>query len=202
MTNTKPKTVKKIKIKTIAPAKEPVVKKYEEQHFVDSTRAVWNYSLFCDEDIANFREGTLYNAYEKFGSHQLEVLHQNGFYFSVWAPNATAVSVIGDFNEWKNGKHTLFVRLDMSGIWEGFIPGIQKGQTYKYHIKGFKGVELEKGDPYARRWELRPGTASITWQQEHEWQDHDWMKKRKKKQFPAVPLECIRSAFRQLDATR
>jgi len=107
--------------------------RYEDVNFVDSKKPVWNYSLFTDEDIRNFQDGTLYSAYVKFGSHQLEVLDKTGYYFSVWAPNATEVSVIGDFNNWKKGKHPLFVRLDKSGIWEGFIPDIKKGEKYKYY---------------------------------------------------------------------
>ena len=135
--------------------------KYEEQYFVDSTKPVWNYSLFTDEDIRNYQNGTLYNAYTKFGSHRLNVLNTDGFYFSVWAPNATAVSVIGDFNAWNPVAHDLFVRQDGSGVWEGFIPHFKKGEAYKYRIIGYKGVVVDKGDPYANYWEVRPNTASI-----------------------------------------
>ena len=154
--------------------------KYEDVNFVDSTKPVWNYSFFTDEDIQNFKSGTLYNAYEKFGSHRCEVLDQEGYYFAVWAPNATELSVICDLNNWKKGAHPLFVRLDKSGIWEGFIPGIQKGEKYKYYIRGFKGVEIKKADPYANYCELRPGTASISWHSQPQWTDNAWMKKRKK----------------------
>ena len=158
----------------------PVQTKYEDSHFVDATKSVWNYSLFNDEDIRNFQNGTLYNGYELFGSHQLEVLNKTGFYFAVWAPNATKVSVVGHFNNWKKDEYPLYVRLDSSGIWEGFIPDMKKGEAYKYHIKGYKGVEIDKGDPYANFWEKRPETASITWQMQHNWTDKAWMKKRKK----------------------
>ena len=71
--------------------------------------------------------------------------------------------VTGNFNDWKKDEFPLFVRLDKSGIWEGFIPNFKKGEVYKYHINGYKGVELDKGDPYANFWEKRPQTASITW---------------------------------------
>jgi 1,4-alpha-glucan branching enzyme len=158
----------------------PKIKQYEEQYFVDSEKPVWNYSLFTDEDVQNYQAGTLYNAYTKFGSHQLNVLNTDGFYFAVWAPNATAVSVIGDFNGWNPVAHNLFVRHDGSGIWEGFIPGIQKGLAYKYNIVGYKGKVLDKGDPYCNYWELRPNTASIAWHMQHKWNDAGWMKKRKK----------------------
>ncbi len=154
--------------------------KYEEEHFIDSTKPVWNYSLFTGEDIANFKNGTFYNGYQNFGSHFREVLNTPGFYFAVWAPNATKVSVIGEFNGWKEKAHPLFVRLDQSGIWEGFIPHIKAGETYKYYIKGFKGAVLKKTDPYGQYCELRPATASITWHTAHPWNDVAWMKKRKK----------------------
>ncbi len=166
------------KMKVTPKMKAPL--KYEEQYFVDSTKPVWNYSLFTDEDIRNYQNGTLYNAYTKFGSHHLNVLNTDGFYFSVWAPNATAVSVIGDFNAWNPVGHDLFVRHDGSGVWEGFIPHFKKGEAYKYRIIGYKGVVVDKGDPYANYWEVRPNTASIAWDTNKKWDDADWMKKRKK----------------------
>ncbi|MGG9972230.1 1,4-alpha-glucan branching protein GlgB [Ferruginibacter sp. SUN002] len=155
------------------------VKKYEEIHFVDSTKPVWNYSLLTDEDIRNYQNGTMYNAYTKFGNHETIVLDTPGYYFAVWAPNATEVSVKGNFNDWQNGTHPLYVRLDNSGIWEGFIPHFKKGEVYKYHIKGYQGAVLDKGDPFANFWEKRPLTASISWKMQYDWKDKDWMQKRK-----------------------
>ncbi|OQP62555.1 glycogen-branching enzyme [Niastella vici] len=156
-----------------------VVKKYEEIHFVDSTRTVWNYSFFSEDDIRNFQQGTHYRLYDLFGSHEIEVLGNKGYYFAVWAPNATFVSVIGNFNDWNPTSHPLFVRLDKSGIWEGFIPNLSKGEVYKYHIDGFNGVKTDKGDPYANFWEKRPNTASITWDLQYNWRDNDWMQNRR-----------------------
>ncbi len=155
-----------------------ILKKYEEIHFVDSTKAVWNYSLLSEDDIRNFQQGTHYRLYDLFGSHEIEVLGRKGYYFAVWAPNATKLSVIGNFNDWNTTSHPLFVRLDQSGIWEGFIPDLQKGEVYKYHIDGFKGVKTDKGDPYANFWEKRPHTASITWNLDYNWRDTEWMEKR------------------------
>ncbi len=152
--------------------------KYEELHFIDTTQAVWNYSLFTDEDIRHYQQGTHYSLYERFGSHALNVLETPGYYFAVWAPNATYVSVIGNFNHWNTVSHRLFVRKDNSGIWEGFIPYLAKGEVYKYHIHGYKGRMLDKGDPYANFWERRPQTASITWNLDYEWKDAAWMEKR------------------------
>ena len=153
---------------------------YEEENFVDSTKPVWNYSLFDEEEIRNFQNGTNYNLYKFFGSHPLKVLDTDGYYFAVWAPNATYISVVGDFNNWDTGAHPLFVRLDQSGIWEGFIPNIGEFENYKYYIVGYEGALLYKGDPFARHWELRPATSSKTKDVQYEWNDTTWMDKRKK----------------------
>jgi len=153
--------------------------KYEDVHFVDTKQPVWNYSLFSEADIQNFQNGTHYSLYELFGNKQIEVGNTKGTYFSVWAPNATAVFVVGNFNDWDNQAHPLKVRLDQSGIWEGFIPNIIQGEVYKYHIHGVNDVRLDKADPFAHYAELRPLTASITWQTKYDWKDAAWMEKRK-----------------------
>jgi 1,4-alpha-glucan branching enzyme len=164
--------------KKVASAKKSI--RFEEQHFIDATKPVWPYSLFTDEDVRNFQRGTHYKLYEHFGNKQLHVLDTPGTYFSVWAPNASYVSVIGYFNEWNNQAHPLFVRHDGSGIWEGFIPNVLAGEAYKYHIIGYKGLKLDKGDPYAHHWEKRPYTASIAWGTFYEWNDAAWMEQRHK----------------------
>ena len=153
--------------------------KYEDLHFVNTKETVWNYSLFTDEDVHNFQNGTHYSLYTLFGNKQLEVSGTKGTYFAVWAPNATSVYVKGNFNDWNNETHLLNVRQDSSGIWEGFVPGIHQGEVYKYHIHGYKGVKLDKGDPFANYWELRPLTASITWQTNYAWKDAKWIEQRK-----------------------
>lgn len=136
------------------------------------------YSLFTNYDVSLFRAGKLYKLYEKFGSHVLTVSHVEGVYFSVWAPNARKVSVIGNFNGWNPHSHSLFVRWDGSGIWEGFIPKIGNGEVYKYHIEANSGEILEKGDPYALQWEVPPSTASVVSTNWYEWDDEDWMQQR------------------------
>lgn len=156
------------------------VKPYEEIHFIDSSKKVWNYSLFTEEVISNFQGGTLYNAYHYFGNKQLTVLDTEGTYFAVWAPNATEVSVVGNFNDWQPGVHPLFVRLDKSGIWEGFIPHCKRGEVYKYAITGFGGKQIQKGDPYGHYWEKKPLTASITWNFDYTWNDDHWVSNRDK----------------------
>jgi len=158
---------------------KPVMRPYEEENFVDTSKKVWNYSMLNDEDIKNFQNGTHYRLYEKMGSHSIEVNRRWGMYFAVWAPNATAVSVKGNFNDWQNGEFPLHARWDKSGIWEGFIPDFTLGEVYKYHIVGYMGVETDKGDPFANFWEMRPDTASITWDMHYDWQDAAWMQTRK-----------------------
>jgi len=135
---------------------------YEDDHFIETNGNVWNYSFFSQEEVVQFQEGKMCNAYEKFGAHFLRLLNQDGFYFAVWAPNATAVSVVGAFNGWKPSLHPLFVRHDNSGIWEGFIPRLPVGALYKFHITGIFESTFLKADPFAFYNEVRPGTASIT----------------------------------------
>ena len=83
------------------------------------------HSLFTEFDINLFKSEKHFRLYQKLGSHLVELDGTKGVYFAVWAPTAKSVSVIGDFNSWEEGKHELFVRWDESGIWEGFIPGIE-----------------------------------------------------------------------------
>lgn len=147
----------------------------------------YDVTLFSDFDIYLFKEGNHFNAYEKLGSHIIEVDGQKGTYFAVWAPNAEKVYVIGDFNGWKP-IHSLAVRWDGSGIWEGFIPGVDKGTKYKYYIISKYGYYLEKGDPYAFFWEIPPATASIVWDLEYKWNDEEWMKNRAKKNALNSPI--------------
>lgn len=154
--------------------------RYEEQHFIDTTKSVWNYSLLTPEDVKNFQAGTHYRLYQQFGSHSCQVNGVWGVYFCVWAPNATEVSVTGNFNNWQKQLHLLTARWDNSGIWEGFIPRLGLGEIYKYYIIGYEGRATEKTDPFANYCEKRPLTASITWDMYYEWKDAVWMKQRKK----------------------
>ncbi|MFK8060312.1 MAG: 1,4-alpha-glucan branching protein GlgB [Polaribacter sp.] len=139
------------------------------------------HSLFTEFDINLFQAGKHYRLYEKFGSHIITVDGKKGTYFAVWAPSAKSVSVIGDFNFWLEGEHHLNVRWDGSGIWEGFIPGVEKGATYKYKIRSSNSnITTEKADPFARRCEHPPKTASQVWEDDYKWKDKKWMKNRKK----------------------
>ncbi len=138
------------------------------------------HSLFTEFDIDLFKAGKHFRLYEKLGAHPIEVDGVKGVYFAVWAPSAESVSVIGDFNYWIAGNHELNVRWDASGIWEGFIPNITKGTTYKYKIQSSNnGIVTEKADPFAFYCEKPPHTASVIWDLDYKWDDDKWMKSRK-----------------------
>ncbi len=149
--------------------------------------SVKTFTLFTDHDIYLFREGKHYRLYEKFGAHSVEMDSVKGVYFSVWAPNAKKVSVIGNFNSWNHTEHILFPRWDSSGIWEGFIPGINWGTLYKYAIEN-QGMILEKSDPYALSWEQNLQAASLVSTNWYEWDDEEWMKKRWKSNSLESPV--------------
>ncbi|MBN8642782.1 MAG: 1,4-alpha-glucan branching protein GlgB [Flavobacteriales bacterium] len=138
-----------------------------------------SHSLFTDFDIDLFKAGKHFRLYEKLGAHLTEVKGVKGVYFAVWAPSAKKVSVVGDFNYWVEGQHDLFVRWDGSGIWEGFIPGIDKGTTYKYKIQSHNNsIITEKADPFALYCEKPPHTASVIWDLDYKWKDAKWMETR------------------------
>ncbi len=145
------------------------------------------FTLFTDQDIYLFKEGKHYKLYEKFGSHSVEREGVKGVYFSVWAPNAKKVSVVGNFNNWNHREHILFPRWDESGIWEGFIPALTWGTLYKYAIE-HQGKILEKSDPYALSWEQNLQAASMFSTNWYEWNDAEWMEKRWKKNSLESPI--------------
>ncbi|THF47239.1 1,4-alpha-glucan branching protein GlgB [Allorhizobium terrae] len=123
------------------------------------------------------REGSHLRLFDKMGAHPLHHQGADGFHFAVWAPNAKRVSVVGDFNEWDGRRHVMRLRRD-TGIWEIFAPDIRAGSAYKFEILGIYGDVLPlKADPFARRSELRPQTASITTGElEQDWDDADHIK--------------------------
>jgi len=145
------------------------------------------FSLFTDFDIHLFKAGKHYRLFEKLGAHLVEVNGKHGVYFSVWAPGANAVSVIGNFNFWSAGSHTMQPRWDESGIWETFIEGIGKGEAYKFAIVSNSGEFLEKADPFAIYCEIPPKTASIVWDRDYRWSDVAWLTKRKEEAGWAKP---------------
>lgn len=149
--------------------------------------SVKTYTLFTDHDVSLFKKGKHYRLYEKFGAHSVEKDGVKGVYFSVWAPHAKKVSVIGNFNNWNHKDHILFPRWDGSGIWEGFIVGLTWGTLYKYAIENL-GTILEKSDPYALSWEQNLQAASLVSTNWYEWDDAEWMEKRSQKNSLEAPI--------------
>jgi 1,4-alpha-glucan branching enzyme len=135
-------------------------------------------SLLSADDIYLFNEGTNHRLYERFGSHLTSEEGIAGVHFAVWAPNADRVSVIGDFNRWD--KHaTPLKEVGHSGIWQGFLQGIEQGAHYKYHIASrHTGYRVDKTDPFAFYREVPPKTASVVWDLSYDWEDARWMQQR------------------------
>ncbi|HVU04366.1 MAG TPA: 1,4-alpha-glucan branching protein GlgB [Polyangiaceae bacterium] len=130
-----------------------------------------------DLDLHLFNEGTHREIYARFGAHPGVMDGAPGTYFSVWAPNAESVHVIGDFNEWQATDAPLYLR-GRSGVWEGFVPGVGQGDLYKLYVVSKSGHGTEKADPLAVRAEAPPRTASVVWSPEHRWGDEAWMSSR------------------------
>jgi 1,4-alpha-glucan branching enzyme len=148
------------------------------------------------DDLFLFNQGTHYRLYDKLGAH---VEPGGGTYFAVWAPNARAVSVIGDWNGWRPGADPLVAR-EASGIWEGQVGSIGHGSRYKFAIVGADGVTRDKADPFAARCEHPPATASIVWQAHHDWTDAAWMKQRADRLARTAPVsiyECHLGSWRR-----
>ncbi len=146
-------------------------------------------SLISSYDVYLFRQGNHSRLHDRLGSHLAVAGGTRGTNFSVWAPNAAEVSVIGDFNGWEAGRDPLLARSDDSGIWEGFIPDIGHGMLYKYHIKSrYNDYSVEKGDPFAYFWEVPPKTASVIWDLAYAWRDRAWMRCREEENTPDAPI--------------
>ncbi len=148
----------------------------------------YDVSLISDDDLYLFNEGTHYRLYQKLGAHRVRDANDEGVYFAVWAPNAERVCVCGDFNFWEKSNHPLRQR-QLSGVWEGFIPGIGRGTKYKFQVYSrYNGYEIDKADPFAFYSEIAPQTASIVWDLDYEWHDREWMEIRGSRNNGKSPL--------------
>ncbi len=148
---------------------------------MEKSNVIYDASLLGDHDIYLLKEGNHFKLYDKMGAHTGAVEGMDGTHFHVWAPNAERVTVMGDFNGWSPESHSLKVREDGSGVWEGFIPGLGQGDSYKYHIfSRYNGFRADKGDPFAFYSENPPMTASTIWELGYEWEDEAWMRERHK----------------------
>ncbi len=143
---------------------------------------------YSEAELKKFEAGIYYDVYKKMGAHPMEIKGVKGVLFSVWAPCAMRVSVVGQFNQWDGRRHQM-KQLDGYGIFELFIPGLDVGTVYKYEIKNRKGEPMLKADPYANYAELRPNNASVVWDiGKFAWTDSQWMDERKKGDSKTKPM--------------
>ncbi|GHO42528.1 1,4-alpha-glucan branching enzyme GlgB [Ktedonospora formicarum] len=147
-------------------------------------------SIFSDFDLYLFGQGTHYQIYEKMGAHPRTVNGIQGVNFALWAPNARAVSVIGDFNQWDRKATPMQLRHNDLGVWECFVPGLSIGTLYKYAIcSRFNNYHVDKADPYGLSFELRPNNASVVANiSDYTWQDADWVAQREQRQKLNSPI--------------
>ncbi len=139
-------------------------------------------------DLHLFAEGTHSRLYERLGARLAVVGGTSGVRFVVWAPEAWAVSVVGDFNGW-DADACPMKAVKASGLWAVFVPGIGAGAVYKYHVRSkHHGYWAEKADPLARMAEHPPATASVVWADDHRWGDEAWMTTRKQRQGRDHPM--------------
>lgn len=132
-------------------------------------------------DTYLFAKGTHYEIYEKMGAHLAEEDGKAGTYFSVWAPNARSVSVVGDFNNWDRMAHPM-QPVQQSGIWDIFVPGVKAGDLYKFAVETSQGYTVLKADPYGNQSQLRPDNASVVADIRYfDWTDQAWRKAHQEK---------------------
>jgi 1,4-alpha-glucan branching enzyme len=145
-------------------------------------------SLLSRDDLYLFNEGTHHRLYDKLGAHPLVVDGVAGTYFAVWAPDAEHVFLMGEFNGWNKLRHPLRPK-ETSGIWEGFLPGVTNGASYKYHIVSrHHGYRVDKADPFAFFSEVPPKTASRVWDLSYTWGDQAWMEERRRRNSLTAPV--------------
>jgi len=145
-------------------------------------------SLLTDHDLYLFNEGSHIRLYRHLGAHRHVVNGTNGINFAVWAPNAEKVAVMGNFNNWNLNSHPMQPQ-GQSGIWETFIPHLQPGEPYKYHVVSrFNDYKTDKADPFAFYAETPPYTASKTWDLDYDWNDEKWMAARRSHNSHRSPM--------------
>jgi 1,4-alpha-glucan branching enzyme len=134
-------------------------------------------------DLHLFAEGNHKGLYEKFGAHLREMGGERGVYFAVWAPNASRVSVVGDFNFWDGRVHPMR-KLVAAGVWEIFVPGVKEGAHYKFEIRTASGALLLKSDPFGFFSQHGSQTSSMVYDlARYQWSDEQWMAGRAQKQW-------------------
>ena len=154
----------------------------------DTGPVIYGLNRLTSDDLYLFNEGNHFRLYEKLGSRLTEYEGLSGAHFAVWAPDADKVFVIGDFNGWNKSANPLQPS-GQAGIWEGFIPGMTRADTYKYHVVSkYNGYRADKADPYAFHHETPPKTGSKVWDLDYAWNDGDWMAKRAARNSMKAPI--------------
>lgn len=149
----------------------------DESGYVDRRHYAYAFKPVVENELLEYQTRDLFNAYEFLGARSKEVNGVRGINFTVYAPSARCVSVMGNFNHWSKTSNPMFP-FGRSGIWALFIPDISEGEVYKFGIKGAHGEILEKSDPYAFQTELRPRTGSVVAFGKFEWNDRKWLRDR------------------------
>ncbi|MGH6673693.1 MAG: 1,4-alpha-glucan branching protein GlgB [Xanthobacteraceae bacterium] len=174
----------------VVPERAPYRLRIAWPHAVQETEDPYSFGLLLgDLDLHLFNEGRHFELAYCLGAQAMTIDDVNGVRFAVWAPNATRVSVVGDFNSWDRRRHPMRLR-HQAGIWELFIPRVAPGSRYKYDIRGPGGIEVPwKADPIARQTEAPPSTASVVPNLEQfHWHDQQWMWERAGRQAPDAPI--------------
>ena len=187
---------KKDSSKTNHPRKAPAPRRVSRKSAAPSGDVQRDSALpiFGELDLHLFAEGKHEHIYEKLGAHVVRDNDAKGVSFAVWAPNAQGVSVVGNFNGWDSSRH-LMQRLNGSGIWEIFIPGLAPGELYKYEIKSPGLPVFQKADPYASYAEEPPNTSSVVYESAYRFRDSKWMEQRAKVEHFRRPLSIYEVHF-------
>ncbi len=145
-------------------------------------------SPIAAHDLRRLAEGSHFALHDKLGARPATVGGDSGFTFGVWAPSAESVSVVGSFNDWPEEGAALH-RLGRHGVWAGFVPGVQPGDLYKFHLRSAKdGYTVDKADPFAFRTELPPSTASVATTLDYRWNDGEWLAARSRRNAADAPM--------------
>lgn len=153
-----------------------------------------DYYIF-EEDIYLFHQGTNYYSQKMLGCHPIDWKGESGYRFVVWAPNASAIQVVGDFNQWEGKEHGL-KPITEAGLWVGFFTNIDENIAYKYEVFAQDGTSVMKADPYAFTSEIRPANASVTsMTSTYEWKDQAWQERKQSLDFYAEPISIYEVHF-------
>lgn len=163
---------------------KPVGSKKKEKYKIELKNKIFN-----EDDLYLFHEGRNYNAYNFMGAHFTSENRKRGVRFTVWAPRAKNIFLVGDFSNWELKEKNKLERINETGLWSIFIPRLKEGIKYKYHIEQEDGKSVLKADPYGVYSEVRPNTASILCEKTKiRWTDKKWLNKREETNYFESPI--------------